>query len=402
MPMGPFDSESTSRPAGSQTARVRAARVLVISAVPARVEALTRALKRNTEAPRGAKHDFHCGAAESSAHALEQILPERGSGRGARFDAVVLDCARCDAQALRFVRELTDLEVASVIVCAQVSFDEAVQAMRAGAGDILSGATRLKELPARVSAAVAQARGGVSRFATRADGLLNADAVASQAQRLAAGHAVRPDHLVAGSLGKAKKIRDAGPLYARSSAELGAQFGALIRNELDVETLLRHALEFVLAHAGPTNAAVFLPAASGDFSLGAYVNFSCPKETAEVLLDHLANVAAPRLEGAPGILNITTDAEMEQHVGQGTDWLAGHDALAFSCRHEEESLAVFMLFRERTQPFSAEMRAFAAELSTRFGAQLAKVVRIHHRHLPRDKWGKLGEPRGGNDDDLTA
>lgn len=76
------------------------------------------------------------------------------------------------------------------------------------------------------------------------------------------------------------------------------EFKGLIRNELDIESLLRTTLEFVLSRSGPTNAAIFLPTTSGDYSLGAYVNYDCPKETVDVLLDHLANVVAPRFENA--------------------------------------------------------------------------------------------------------
>ena len=42
------------------------------------------------------------------------------------------------------------------------------------------------------------------------------------------------------------------------------EFGGLIRQELDIESLLRTTLEFVLGRCGPTNAAVFLPTTSGD------------------------------------------------------------------------------------------------------------------------------------------
>ena len=48
---------------------------------------------------------------------------------------------------------------------------------------------------------------------------------------------------------------------------LATEFGSLIRRELDIESLLRTVLEFVLTKSGPTNAAIFLPASSGDFSL---------------------------------------------------------------------------------------------------------------------------------------
>lgn len=37
-----------------------------------------------------------------------------------------------------------------------------------------------------------------------------------------------------------------------------------------------------------------------------------------------------------------------------------------------------------------------------FALQLAKVIRIHHRHLPRDKWGRVGDGLEADEDDLAA
>ena len=42
------------------------------------------------------------------------------------------------------------------------------------------------------------------------------------------------------------------------------EFTGLIKQELDIENLLRTTLEYVLGRSGPTNAAVFLPTTSGD------------------------------------------------------------------------------------------------------------------------------------------
>src|SRR6185436_11876429 len=103
---------------------------------------------------------------------------------------------------------------------------------------------------------------------------------------------------------------------------IASEFNGLIRQELDVESLLRTALEFILAKTGPTNAAVFLPATSGDFSLGAYVNYDCPKDTADVLLDHLAVVIAPRMEHQAELKSLATPEELAAFLGDDAHWLA--------------------------------------------------------------------------------
>lgn len=395
---GAPESNRPSRAAGSAAGNNAAEcpRVLIVSGNAERLDSLTRTMRQD---------DVICGLAGTTDAALKLVMTPARPGKGARYEVVLYDLERCSPGALNFVREMAELDVATIIICPDVSFDEAVQAMRAGASDIVSGHLKPRDLHKRVRSAILQQRNQIERAAaptsaTADDGIPVLEDVDPEAARVAGRGLARsrPDHLIAGSVGKARKIKDvpAGP--EPSMRELAAQFGGVIRCELDVESLLRHALEFVLAHAGPTNAAVFLPAQSGDFSLGAYVNFSCPKETVEVLLDHLANVAAPRLETTVGVLHLKDDDAIEQHVGQGTDWLKGHEAVCFCCRNEGECLAVFMLFREKHAGFGPELVDLLGMLAEKFGEQLARVVKIHHRHLPKDKWGKLGEPAEDNED----
>ncbi len=371
---------------GAREPNVGCGRVLIVSGSAEKLDGLCRALKTD---------ELRCTTVHTAKPGVEMVLGQ-AKGSGTQYELVVLHTERCSPAAMKFVREMSDLDVATVLVCPHVSFDEAVQAMRAGASDIVSGAVRGKDLQRRVCSALAQHRGAMSRQFVHDDCVPLLEDVDPDAPRLQ-GVRPRPDHLIAGSLPKARRIKDA-PALSETDAEGVARFEAMIRGELDVESLLRHSLEFLLAQAGPTNAAVFLPAASGDFSLGAYVNFSCPKDTVEVLLDHLANVAAPRLENTIGVLRLNSDKLVEQHVGAGTQWLSGHDAIAFCCRDEGECLAVFLLFRERHAPFAPGLDRVCADLSACFGAQLARVVRIHHRHIPKDKWGKLGEATDDVDD----
>lgn len=189
-----------------------------------------------------------------------------------------------------------------------------------------------------------------------------------------------------------------------NQVSIASEFRGLIKSELDIEQLLRTTLEFVLARSGPTNAAVFLPTTSGDFSLGAYVNYDCPKDTCDVLLDHLANVVAPRFENLPGVTHITDEATLQQHIGDDALWLVGSHVVAFPCVHQDECLAIVMLFRDQKTGFSQTLIEQLHTIGQLFAAQLARVIHIHHRHLPKDKWGMIGDPPAHNDDydDLAA
>ncbi|MBX3359184.1 MAG: hypothetical protein KF745_12245 [Phycisphaeraceae bacterium] len=183
------------------------------------------------------------------------------------------------------------------------------------------------------------------------------------------------------------------------------EFGGLIRHELDIESLLRTTLEFVLAKCGPTNAAVFLPTTSGDYSLGAYVNYDCIKETVDVLLDHLANSVAPKFENRIGIAHLTTREAMAQAIGHDAGWLDESEVVAFCCRHDGEVLAICLLFRDRHSPFTPALLSQLQTVGELFADQLARVIRIHHRHLPKEKWGAIGDADdvdGSDEGDLAA
>src|SRR5690606_37867773 len=67
-----------------------------------------------------------------------------------------------------------------------------------------------------------------------------------------------------------------------------SEYAGLIRDELDLEGLLRKTLEFLVHKAGACNAAIFLPATADEYSLGGYVNYDCTSDSADILLQHLA------------------------------------------------------------------------------------------------------------------
>lgn len=335
-------------------------RILIVAHDARRRSWIDKAIKQN---------DLTCEAADSSAEALMLVMKyDGGCGEGCdkAFDAVVIDTPVCTPAAMKLMRELGQRHIATLLVCPQVTFEQAVEVMRTGAADIVPADVKPRELCKRLRAA------------------LKIDPVSeSTAAR------VKADAGTKGSI-------------MSTDAKAAGEFARLIQSELDVETLLRHALEFILARVGPTNAAVFLPGSTGEYALGAYVNLSCPKDTAEVMLDHLANTAAPKLESAVGVVDLSDAKTMEKVLGEGAEWLQGQRVLAFACRQENECLAVFVLFREDSRPFAADSSQALSMVRDEFGRQLARVIRIHHRHLPRDKWGAPGDGWDSAEDDLAA
>ena len=346
-----------------------------------------------------ASRGLACVAADSPAHA-ERILTSH------HIDVVVLDehwarhGSRSGTPGYATARKLSVAHPTTgmVILADKPAFDDAVAAMQAGVCDILSAGAPIRELHRRVMAAA-------SRCATAR---VRSDAKDARSAKLKTLCRTinRARHELTQQLGS--MCQNLAGAYKDLSEQMAvirltSEFESVIRQELDLESLLRVGVEFMLQRIGPTNAAVFLPATSGDFSLGAYVNYDRAKDSAEVLMDHLSAAIAPRLEHEPEVLQLNSREELDARFGDGAEWIGDCSVIAFSCRHEGECLAVFTLFRDRSTPYSPEILPSIRTMSALFARQLARVIHVHHRHLPKHKWGHPGDPYGGADDiDLAA
>jgi hypothetical protein len=51
-----------------------------------------------------------------------------------------------------------------------------------------------------------------------------------------------------------------------------------------------------------------------------------------------------------------------------------------------------MIFRDRRSPYAQPLLEQIMTVGELFAAQLARVIHIHHRHLPKSKWGMAGDP----------
>jgi DNA-binding response OmpR family regulator len=317
------------------------------------------------------------------------------------IDIVISDCALPDGDAMPLAGLAAQREIPVILAAKRASVDLATCAMQWGMADLVEASGHVKsDLVNRILGAAARSRNlrsGRSEQARRLFRLHHAPAHANlsparQSPSRTSDLTARPQ-----------------PEQAVKNATNVSEFKGLIRGELDIEALLRTTLEFVLARSGPTNAAVFLPTTSGDYSLGAYVNYDCPKDTCDVLLDHLANAVAPRFESAApnaigGMTHLTDLDALNEFLGDDADWLKGSHVVGFPCSHDGEVLAIFMLFRDQRSPFNQALLEQVKTVGELFAAQLARVIHIHHRHLPKNKWGMIGDPPAETDDygDMAA
>lgn len=169
-----------------------------------------------------------------------------------------------------------------------------------------------------------------------------------------------------------------------------------VGEELDLEVVLRKTLEYIVKQAGPCNAAVFLPSSADEFALGGYVNYNCTKESADMLLEHLADVLAPRIaDQNQGLIHVTDNQTLRNMLGDDWNYLADCHMLAIPAGHDDESLAVITLFRDNNEPFSNQAIEALAIISEQMGELLGRIIRVHHRATPGfDEYPTHNDPEG--------
>lgn len=330
-------------------------------------------------------------AGVSSVHAWS-VSEGLGLARTDEFDVALIAERLPDGAGVELVEALTacDSPTVGVIVSPAPTLDGAVRAMRAGAADLWPADIEGPQLRPRLRAVLERA----ATLRARRERLERLRRLCRQLNGARQEVSRQVGSLCTDLAGAYRELTD-----QFGKVNLAAEFSGVVRQELEVEGLLRTTLEFVLAKAGSTNAAIFLPAASGDYTLGAYVNYDVPKDTAEVLLDRLASVLAPAFERETGVAVLETPAALEERLGPHAEWLGDAALAALACVHEGECLAVVVLFRDRRVGFTEAQRQTLRVIGDLFGRQLARVIHVHHRHLPKDRWGR----KGGDDDiDLAA
>jgi DNA-binding response OmpR family regulator len=369
------------------TDQPRAGGVLVVCAQREPRDLLVRHIKRQ---------GLRSAAVDSASKAVAALAQER-------YDVVVIHTRLADIPWSDAVEAISKAHptTACAVVDEDPDFDISVRAMRAGAADVFAVATRADELAARLDVLLSRAR----LLRERSDAQLTRERrLRSLCRRLGIERRESKRRVgeVCNNLSSA--YRDmAGQL---AMANITAEFRSLVRQELELESLLRTGLEFFLSRIGTTNAAIFLPSTSGDFSLGAYVNFDCPGDSAEFLLDKLADTLAPRFEQEQALTHMMSNSEIDAWLEDNGHWLHDRHVIVYPCRHDGECLAVMAFFRGRSNPFDAENLPIAAALGEIFSRQLARLIRVHHRHLPKHKWGTAADPHNpsdpGDDLDLAA
>ncbi len=304
-----------------------------------------------------------------------------------RFDLVILlDDGNADLSVIRNA-DRNNISTRFVVVTAEGSLPRAVAAMRAGASDYIALPADRAELADRLAQALGSARS--ARAESREREQLRAICKRLNHARLHVTEEV--DSLCTDLVSAYQEL-------AEQVAGMGVvtEFSAIIQQELDVEELLRTTLEYFLRKFGAMNAAVYLPGTGDEFSLGAYINYDLSPDSSDYVLDHMADVITPLMIEEPAVREFHDAEALETWVGQEAMWLGDSHVITFSCRDDEETLAIFVLFRSFESPFEEEAASLFTRLRDVFTRQLAHVIRVHHRHLPDD--GSQWKPFGDEED----
>jgi DNA-binding response OmpR family regulator len=314
-----------------------------------------------------------------SCDAVGTLAESRAALGARRYDLIVVDERQQDGSGLELVRELSAVDGSArcIVTSERDGFEGVIEAMRCGAIDFVTKPFRAAEIAGRVLAATEMVR----KLRASERRVQRLKRICKRLDTARKDMSRQVDDLCSDLVLAYQELAD-----QMTHSALANEFSSLIRQDLDVEDLLRTTLEFTLTKTGPTNAAVFLPTGSRDFNLGAYVNYDVPRDTADVLLDHLADVIAPRFENESELVRIDTAEELAERLGDEAGWLSDYGVLVFSCQHEGDCLAVVALFRDRSNPFHDELLPQIAVIRDIFGEQLGRIVRIHHRHRPDERW----------------
>jgi len=317
------------------------------------------------------QHNYQYDCAESVAQARQCI-------NKSRYDLLLTNINLPDGSGLELNLNQSPQNRTSrtIMMSENACFEEALQTIRSGAADFLTIPFSTDELEQRIQHSINVIQGDQKREAR----VRKLKRICKRLNTTRLDVTSQIDSLCNDLVGAYQELAD-----QISHVTTVAEFAAIIRQELDVEELLRTALEYLLRKIGPTNAAIFLPDNDDEFSLGAYVNYDCPQDTSDYLLDHLADVIAPRMADEDRVLEFTTNEQLADWIGDDAAWLTDSHVVSFSCRYDDECLAVFAFFRDINDPFEREILQLFGSLSQVFAKQIAHVIHVHHRHLPIDE-----------------
>jgi DNA-binding response OmpR family regulator len=164
--------------------------------------------------------------------------------------------------------------------------------------------------------------------------------------------------------------------------QLAADFSQALRNEIDVEGVLRRTMEWILRKLGPVNAAVYLPngegggEGAGHFALGAYLNLDTHADAQ--LIEALSRTLVEQARSARPVA-LDNDSTLEELFGDDAAPLLGKRWLATGCRTPRECLAVLVIFRSQSEKAGPVLPGLLEAIAPVLAERLENALSFYHR-----------------------
>lgn len=171
---------------------------------------------------------------------------------------------------------------------------------------------------------------------------------------------------------------------------MGAEFQTLVSQELEVESMLRTALGYMLTRVGATNAAVYLREGTSDWGIGAYINYDRQPEHFQSLIDVLGPAVCHTVGSNDEIQLYKNGGVFADQYGLDRVDFSGSEVVTCSCYSGKKCMAVVTLFRDESRSFDADCIDTIDTLRAIFGQQLGTILKIHQRaetQWPSESYG---------------
>jgi DNA-binding response OmpR family regulator len=162
-------------------------------------------------------------------------------------------------------------------------------------------------------------------------------------------------------------------------AAIAAEFQTLVNQELEIESMLRTALGYLLTKIGATNAAVYLHEGGIDWGVGAYINYDRQPEQFQLLVDTIGPEVCPAVSETKTIKKYKNGETFANTYGVDSTDFSGSEVVTLGCWHDDKCMAAIVLFRGDTKTFDEECIDTLETIQNIFGHQLGTILKIHRR-----------------------
>ncbi|MBC8522886.1 response regulator [PVC group bacterium] len=305
---------------------------------------------------------LHAGSIKAAEIALEQTL----------FELIVVDCDTGDS-VLGSIAEFTSLlspKTPTVGFTTSRSQTLAISSMRSGAEDLFCLPRDLGVIQDRVEKIIAinhkselqeKRNEEIRRLyeeAHRAHGIAEEE-IESLSHTIASGQCEREQQM--------------------RLVAMAAEFRTLVSQELEVESMLRTSLEYLLHRLGPTNAAVFIREGDVGWGVGAYINYDRQGENFTEFLSALGEQACSTVSQDMGLRLFTDGTSFANWIDTEELDFSGNEVISVGCFDGNRCMAVIVFFRNDAKRFGNESVKIVESISPIFGGQLGSILKIHRR-----------------------